>query len=503
MRTLHASGLHATTNADVRIQVAAWIEKFAPDYLTHTEAGPHRSALTLHDGYGVIHPRGDDGEPECAIQYRLDGPALLSSKAVRLSSLPIPRRGGKLCFVTYAEFADHHHIAGHMPSGVEDDLREGTDGAQVRVYRDAIAGLKRFVAGLDGPVIMSVDWNVDLTKPWAVEFFARHFPDFAPTSVPASEPGTHGTRLIDFSLVRGYTSTGDVIPNPTSDHRAIREVHKEILPMANRYPAASFELLGRQTEDRMTAHDIICIHTMVGSLTGTDSMFERDGFGGTESHFGTGGAGEKVKQWQDLAFTADANLDGNPRVISIENADKGPGFPEWSGSNVPAFTSKQLDQLVDLVAWLCSKEAHSACPSSWKCHQVGIPAVMIPDSKPGRRGIGYHRQGIDGSLPDMRVPGGELWSSSRGKICPGDKRVAQIRGNLVGSVAARLAPPPPEVPISPRFDDHWEQADDLARGANAHLALLDPESPRGQAVQLIRKHARAARLAAAEFSTEH
>jgi hypothetical protein len=236
------------------------------------------------------------------------------------------------------------------------------------------------------------------------------------------------------------------LPNPPgSDHVALRVelTVKEVPSMAARYQLASWEPLGRQTEDRMTAHDIVCIHTMVGSLTGTDSMFERDGYGGTEAHFGVGGAGEKVKQWQDLAFTADANLEGNPRVLSIENADKGPGFPVWSGGNVPAFTGKQLDQLVDLVTWLCSREAHSACPSSWKCHTEGIPAVLVPDSKPGRRGIAYHRQGIKGSLPDMWVTGGEVWSASTGKVCPGDRRVKQVREELVPRVAERLHPTGP------------------------------------------------------------
>jgi len=244
--------------------------------------------------------------------------------------------------------------------------------------------------------------------------------------------------------------------------------------MTTRYPHASWEPLGTQTESRMTAHDIVCIHTMVGSLDGTDRMFEGDGYGGTESHFGTGGAGEKVKQWQDLAFTADANLDGNPRVISIENADKGPGFKDWSGSNVPGFTGVQLDQLVDLVAWLCSPAAHADCPTSWKCHADGIPAVLIPDSKPGRRGIGYHRQGIDGSLPDMRVPGGELWSESRGKICPGDRRVAQVRSELVPRVAAKLNAPKPVVLT------RGAGIDALIRQTRERLAAVRPDSIRGR-----------------------
>lgn len=243
-------------------------------------------------------------------------------------------------------------------------------------------------------------------------------------------------------------ATSTTLPHPPgSDHVALRgrlAIRTKETTMAKRYPDASFEPLGAQTEDRMRAHDIVCLHTMVGSLLGTDSMFEQDGFGGTESHFGTGGMGEKIKQWQDLAFTADANLEGNPRVISIENADKGPGFPAWTGSDVPAFTDKQVSQLVDLVAWLCSKEAHSACPADWKCHQFGIPAVLVPDSKPTRRGIAYHRQGIDGSLPDMRVAGGEHWSTSTGKICPGDRRVDQLKRVIIPRVAAKLNPPKPD-----------------------------------------------------------
>lgn len=213
--------------------------------------------------------------------------------------------------------------------------------------------------------------------------------------------------------------------------------------MAKRYPGASWQPLGRPSdESAMRSHDLICVHTMVGTLPGTDDFFEDDGFGGTESHFGTGGDGACI-QWQDLAFSADANLDGWHRVISIENADMGPGFPAWSGSNVPRFTEPQADRLEDLIAWLCSKEAHADCPTGWKCHQVGIPPVFVPDSKPGRRGICVHRQGIDGNFPDVpllrgRVSGGERWSSAGGKACPGDRRILQTANEIVPAVRARL-----------------------------------------------------------------
>lgn len=214
--------------------------------------------------------------------------------------------------------------------------------------------------------------------------------------------------------------------------------------MARRYHAATWRPLGPQTQPPMRSHDLICVHTMVGSLTGTDAYFRDGGYGGTESHFGTGGNGERPFQWQDLAFTADANLDGNHRVISIENADHGPGFGAWTGSDVPRFTTTQADQLVDLIAWLCSPDAHSGCPPTWTCRQVGIPAAFVADSKPGRRGIAVHRQGVDGNFPAPpsiyagRVPGGERWSTSPGKVCPGDKRIRQLVTEIIPAVQARL-----------------------------------------------------------------
>lgn len=245
--------------------------------------------------------------------------------------------------------------------------------------------------------------------------------------------------------------------------------------MAKRYPGARWEPLGNPSdESRMTSHDLICIHTMVGTLEGTDTFFEHDGFGGTESHFGTGGLGECI-QWQDLAFSADANLDGGHRVISIENADMGEPFVRWSGSNVPPFSTPQMARLVDLVAWLCSKEAHADCPSSWKCHQVGIPPVFVPDSKPGRRGVCVHRQGIDGNFPDHpllrgRVPGGERWSTSTGKACPGDRRILQTANEIVPAVKARLNE---EEPMTKEERELLEQ---VARDQKTILKRLNADS---------------------------
>src|SRR5690606_39608729 len=83
---------------------------------------------------------------------------------------------------------------------------------------------------------------------------------------------------------------------------------------------------------RMSRFDIVCIHTIVGRAPAH------------AAHFSTDGAGN-IYQSRDTAYRSAANLNGNHRIIAIENEDMGPHFPKWStgdGHAVPAFTDAQL-----------------------------------------------------------------------------------------------------------------------------------------------------------------
>lgn len=164
------------------------------------------------------------------------------------------------------------------------------------------------------------------------------------------------------------------------------------------------------SQAKMARADILSVHTMAGSLAGTDGMWRKTGYSGSHSHFGIGGYGE-CWQWQDTMYRAAANMNGNHHIISVECADVGPPFPAWNlndGNAVPAFTPDQVETLAQLCAAMC--RAHD------------MPCELIPDAKPGRRGIGYHRLGVPGYM----VPGAEQWSTARGKVCPGNRRIAQI-----------------------------------------------------------------------------
>jgi hypothetical protein len=160
---------------------------------------------------------------------------------------------------------------------------------------------------------------------------------------------------------------------------------------------------GEHGSAAMSRYDIVCVHTIVGFAPAH------------AAHFSTSADGT-IHQSRDTKFKSAANLNGNSRIIAIENEDHGPAFPRWSGSDVPSLTPEQVKACAKILAW-----AHK---------EHGIPLRLCPDSKPGSRGLAYHRQGIDGNFGPFKYPGrvegGELWSSAFGKVCPGDRRIDQL-----------------------------------------------------------------------------
>lgn len=197
---------------------------------------------------------------------------------------------------------------------------------------------------------------------------------------------------------------------------------------------AVWDPLGGTPEPLMTGHDGICVHTMAGTFAGTDSMFHEDGWTGTESTVGIAGSGY-CKQWVPWDRQADANLDGNPRWLSIECADGGETFPPLSTANdeSPPLTDAQVEKIIDLCVYWCDVRNHQACPTSWQCHSAGIPARLINSSC--ERGIGTHYHGVPGR---GLVAGCPPWSNSGGKICPRMVRHRQVRDVIVPEVARRL-----------------------------------------------------------------
>ena len=173
----------------------------------------------------------------------------------------------------------------------------------------------------------------------------------------------------------------------------------------------------------MTPRRLI-LHTAVSNATPSmHSYFQRDGV--ATSHFYVGRDGE-VEQYIDTGFQSTANLEGNHDCITVETWD-GYGTSYWR-SDVPPWTDAQVEALARLAAW---------------CYTThGIPLERLPSSRPGTRGVGWHRLGIDGNFPSGllggRVEGGERWSSAAGKVCPGDDRIRQTVNDIIPRALALL-----------------------------------------------------------------
>jgi N-acetylmuramoyl-L-alanine amidase len=183
------------------------------------------------------------------------------------------------------------------------------------------------------------------------------------------------------------------------------------------------------TRLRMSRYDAVCIHTIVGFAPAHAAHF-------SVHHDGT------IDQSRDTRYRSGANLQGNHRVIAIENEDHGAAFGRWDtddGHAVPPFTAAQIEANAKILAW-----AH-------KTH--GIPLQLCPNSRSTSRGLAYHRQGIDGNFDDYdypgRVAGGEIWTKSFGKVCPGDRRIS-ARDRILArakQIVSGTTPKPPQPPL--------------------------------------------------------
>jgi N-acetylmuramoyl-L-alanine amidase len=121
-----------------------------------------------------------------------------------------------------------------------------------------------------------------------------------------------------------------------------------------------------------------------------------------------------VEQYIDTAFQSSADLEGDHDIISVES---------WDDHRVRDWTPEQVEACAKLAAW---------------CNKVhDIPLEQLPSSRPGLSGVGWHRLGIPpsptgsftepaGQLLGGQVAGGETWTLSPGKLCPGDPKIRGV-----------------------------------------------------------------------------
>lgn len=139
-----------------------------------------------------------------------------------------------------------------------------------------------------------------------------------------------------------------------------------------------------------------------------------------------------VEQYVDTAYRAEADLDGNDATISVET--QGGLF----SAQAEPWTPEQVEALARIYAWAVTTH--------------GVALQVAQDSRVGvtSHGLSWHRLGID----PWRVPGGMRYSASRGKVCPGDAKIAQVatifaRALALLGGAAPAGPATPSTPTTP------------------------------------------------------
>lgn len=138
-----------------------------------------------------------------------------------------------------------------------------------------------------------------------------------------------------------------------------------------------------------------------------------------------------IEQYIDLDKISWANAGGNSRSVTVETQGMGSG----------TWTAAQCKSLAAIASF---------CNSHY-----GVPLRLMGNSLPSTRGVGYHRLGVN----PWRVAGGETWSKSYGKVCPGGDRIPQIPGIIkaaqgtggLGAVAPVASKPRPKPPVVVKY----------------------------------------------------
>lgn len=152
----------------------------------------------------------------------------------------------------------------------------------------------------------------------------------------------------------------------------------------------------------------VVLHVAASEATSLFGFFNNNP--NANSHFYVNRAGV-IEQYVDTDLQAWASMAANKNTISVEtqggvtNADAEP----WNDAQVAA--------LGRICAWAHATE--------------GTPLVPMTNSLPTSRGIGYHRLGVKPWV----VAGGETWSSSTGKLCPGAAKIAQIPAVIAAALS--------------------------------------------------------------------
>lgn len=199
--------------------------------------------------------------------------------------------------------------------------------------------------------------------------------------------------------------------------------------MAVKLPGALWVPISRNfTARKRPKTDCVILHVAVSEAASLAGWFNNPS-AGASSHFYVRRDGT-IEQYIDLDYISWANGAGNPRSITVET--QGGASGEWS----PAQHAANVKIIV------------------FASQRYGVPLVQMTNSKKTSRGVGYHLLGVPANrmqkLMGRSQTGGELWSSSVGKVCPGPDRIRQIPSivsEAIRKATGEIKPTTPSKPV--------------------------------------------------------
>jgi len=120
-----------------------------------------------------------------------------------------------------------------------------------------------------------------------------------------------------------------------------------------------------------------------------------------------------MQQFCPITSCVNGTKDGNYR----NNTHEAWNPPPTDGDlNLSRYTPEQAERFAD---WLY-----------WRAKAHGFVIQDMRDSRRTSHGVGVHRYGITAYNPWKSV-GGEIWSTSSTKLCPGDARIVQVQTEII------------------------------------------------------------------------
>lgn len=196
------------------------------------------------------------------------------------------------------------------------------------------------------------------------------------------------------------------------------------------YPRAIWRPVPRALYAAPITPTAAILHSNAGSSGDLYGWWTNPAARGLYSHFQVTLDGT-VYQYGSIYRRAPANVAANAYAVSIETANN-PGHGTFPGFDTDVWSGAQRAAIIDLLDWLAA--------------EAGIERAACVD---GRHGIGGH---------DWY----DAWRTT-GHVCPGARRNAQIRSDIIPAVAGRLSPEVPD--MTPEQERRQQRIAQYARTA--------------------------------------